>query len=102
MTITELETLAADRFMARADAIRAVLADPANVTRACGYIYHTRAGKTALDAIHRTMPTSEAVCGRVTVRAIQPKNVTMVRRAHLRFQYRVDGKLVARREAEGA
>jgi hypothetical protein len=67
VTLAELERLATDRFMARAAAIAAVLADPANVTRVGRVIWHTEAGKAALDEIHRTMPAGEAVCGRVSV-----------------------------------
>jgi hypothetical protein len=96
VTLAELERLATDRFMARAAAIAAVLADPAKVTRVGRVIWHTEVGKAALDEIHRTMPAGEAVCGRVSVRAISPRNITAIRRHHPRFQYRLDGKLVKR------
>jgi hypothetical protein len=102
MTITELETLATDRYCARADAIAAVLANQKNVVRTGPYIRYTEAGTAALNHVHATLPTSEAVCGDILVRAISPKNLTVIRRSHIRFQYRVAGKLVSRTIAAAA
>ena len=98
MTITEMEALARDRFFARVEAHETLRRDPAMYVRSGRFIWPTDAGKAAIERIHQTMPTSEVDCGNVTVRAISPKNLTVIRRDHIRFQYRVDGK-PAKREA---
>lgn len=43
---------------------------------------------------YRQLPKRDAVCGGVSVKAIVPENRTAWRARHVRFQFRVAGKLV--------
>lgn len=85
MTLTELQAAA---LKAREDRAMAVAQG-----RAAGLHLADPAGFLA------SLPPGHAVCGAVSLGTIIPENRAAWRRRHIRFQYRVAGRLVSEAEA---